>query len=79
MIRETGVCIAGNNPAPTATDTGVTVAMTQEEVVLGLTTAPHAAVHHATEVSAHITTDETPCTVDPHPIEVSLETAVDPD
>ena len=53
--------------------------MTQGEAVLGLTTIPHAAVHHATEVPAHIARDETPCTVDPHPIEVSPEITVDQD
>ena len=79
MIIGTGVGIAGPDPTHTAIDTGVTVTMTQEEVILGPITDPHTAVHHITELPAHIAIDKTPCTVDPHPIEVSPETTVDPD
>ena len=75
MIIGTGVGITGQYSIPTATDTGETVAMTQGEAILGLPTVPDTAVH-GMEVPAHITTDKTPCTVDPHPIEVSPETAV---
>ena len=68
---ETGIGLAGPNPIPTATDTGVIVAVTQEEVTLDPITDPHAAAHHATEAQAHIVTHKTPHTVDPHHTEVS--------
>ena len=77
MIIGTGIGTVGQDPTPTAIDIGVTVKMTQEEAIQGLTTAPHAAVHLATEAPTHITTDETLHTVDPHPIEVSPEIAAD--
>ena len=60
-------------------DIGVTVAVTLEEVTLDPITNPHGAAHHATEVQAHIITDETPHTADPHHAEVSPETTVDLD
>ena len=77
VIIGTGVGTAGQDPTPTATDIGVTVTMTQEEAILGLTTTPHAAVHLTTEAPTHIATDETPHTVDPHPLEASPETTAD--
>ena len=40
----------------TATDTGVTVAVTHEEVTLDPITNLHATVHHATEAQAHTIT-----------------------
>ena len=68
MIIGTGIGTVGQDPTPTAIDIGVTVAMTQEEAILGLTTAPHTVVHLTSEAPTHITTDKTPHTVDPHPI-----------
>ena len=79
MTIETGIGLAGPNPIPTATDTGVTVSVTHEEVTLDPITNPHAAVPHATEAQAHTITDETPHTADPHHAEVFPETTVDLD
>ena len=79
MTIETGIGLAGSDPIPAATDTGVTIAVTHEEVALDPITYPHAAAHHATEAQAHIITDEKPHTTDPHHAEVSPETTVDLD
>ena len=79
MTIETGTGLAGPDPIPIITDIGVTVTVTQEEVALDPTTNLHAAVHHATEAQAHIVTNETPHTTDPHHAEVSPETTVDLD
>ena len=79
MTIETGISLAGPEHAPTTTDTGVTVTVTHKEVALDPITDPHAAAHHATEAQAHIITDETPHTADPHHIEVSPEITVDLD
>ena len=73
---ETGIGLAGPDPIPTTTDTGVTVTVTHKGVALDPITDPHATAHHATESQAHIVTDETPHTADPHHAEVSPETAV---
>ena len=48
--------------------------MTLAEVALNPITNPHSAAHHATEAQAHIVTDETPHTADPHHAGVSSET-----
>ena len=77
MTIETGISLAGTNPIPTATDTGVTVAVTHAEVTLDPITDPHATAHHTIEDQAHIVTNETPHTADPHHAEVSPETTVD--
>ena len=77
MTIETGIGLAGPNPIPTATDTGVTVTVTHEEVTLDPITDPHTAAHHATKAQAHIITNERPHTVDSQHIEVSPETTVD--
>ena len=53
--------------------------MTHKEVTLDPTTDPHATAHHATEAQAHIITNETPHTTNPHHVEVSPETTVDLD
>ena len=79
MTIETAIGLAGPDPISTATDTGVTVAVTHEEVTLDPITNPHATVHHTTEAQAHIVTDETHHTADPHHAKVSPETAVDLD
>ena len=50
--------------------------MTHKEVTLDPITDPHATAHHATEAQAHIITNETPHTADPHHAEVSSETTV---
>ena len=74
MTIETGIGLAGPDPIPAATDTGVTVAVTHEEVALDPITDPH-----ATKAQAHIPTDETSHTADPHHADVSPETTVDLD
>ena len=79
MTIHTGIGLAGPNFIPTATNTGVTVAVTQEEVTLDPITDLHATVHHATEAQAHTITDKTPHTADPHHTEVFPEMAVDLD
>ena len=76
MIIETDI---DQDPSPAIIDTGVTVAMTHEEVVLGPITDPQASAHHTTEAQAHTATDETPHTADPNHAEVSPGIAVDPD
>ena len=50
--------------------------MTHEAVALDPITDPHTTAHHTTEAQAHIITDETPHTADPHHAEVSPETTV---
>ena len=60
MTIKAGIGLADPGPIPAATDTGVTVAVTHEEVALDDITDPYAAAHHATEAQAHIITDETP-------------------
>ena len=79
MTIKTGIGLAGPNPIPTVTDTGVTVTVTHKEVTLDPITDPHTTAHHATEAEAHIITNETPHTTDPHHTEISPETTVDPD
>ena len=59
--------------------TGVTVKATHEGVILGPTTDPHTAAHHATETQVHTTTNETLHTEDLHHTEVFPGIAVDPD
>ena len=54
----------------------MTVTVTPTEVTLDPITNPYATAHHATEAQAHIITDETPHTADPHHKEVSPETTV---
>ena len=48
VIIKAGIHLAGPNPIPTATDTGVT---------LDPITSPPTAAHHATEAQAYIITD----------------------
>ena len=62
---------------PIIPDIGVTIAVTLTEVALDPITNPHTTAHHATEAQAHITTDKTPHTADPHHAGVSPETTVD--
>ena len=57
MTIETGIDLAGPDPIHAVIDTGVTVAMTHEEVTLGPITDPHATAHHITETQAHTTMD----------------------
>ena len=76
---KTGTGLAGPDPIPITPDLGVTVTVTLKEVTLDPITNPHAAAHHATEAQAHIVTDETPHTADPHHAGVSPETTVDLD
>ena len=79
MTIRTGIGLVGPAPVPAATDTGVTVAVTREEVTLDPITNPHDAVHHSTGAQPHTVTNETPHTADPHHAEVFPETAVDLD
>ena len=79
MTIETGIGLAGPDPIPAATDTGVRVTVTHEEVTLDPITDPHATVHHTTEAQAHIVINETPHTAYPHHAELFPETAVDLD
>ena len=77
MTIKIGTGSADLNPTPIIPDIGVTVAVTLTEVTLDPTTNTHATAHHVTEAPAHITTDETPHTADPHHAGVSPETTVD--
>ena len=79
MTIKTGTGLAGPNPIPITPDLGVTVAVTHKEVTPDPITNLHAAAHHATEAQAHIVTDKTPHTADPHHAEVPPETTVDLD
>ena len=79
MTIKTGTGLAGPNHVPITPDLGVTVAVTLEEVTLDPITDPHTTAHHATKAQAHIITNETPHTADPHHAEVSPETTVDQD
>ena len=79
MTIETGIGLVGPDPIHTVIGTGVTVAMTHEEVILGHIADPHTAVHHITEAPAHTTTDEIPHTADLRHAEVFPEITVDPD
>ena len=76
---KTDIGLASPNPVPATTDTGVTVTVTHKEIALDPITDPHTIAHHATEAQAHIVTDETPHTADPHHAEVSPDTTVDLD
>ena len=78
MTIEIGTGSADLNLAPIIPDIGVTVAVTLIEVTLDPFTDPHATAHHATEAQAHIVTDETLHTTDPHHAGVSPEITVDP-
>ena len=49
MTIKTGIDLAGPDPIPTATDTGVTVAVTQKKATLDPITNLHATAQHATE------------------------------
>ena len=79
MTIETGIGLAGPDTIHAVIDTGVTVAMTHEEVILGPITDPHATAYHITEAEVHTATNKTPHTADPHRAEVFPEIAVDPD
>ena len=79
MTIETGTCLAGPDPIPITPDLGVTVAVTLEEVTLDPITDPHTGAHHATEAQAHIITNETLHTANPHHAGLSPETTVDLD
>ena len=79
MIIETDIGLTGQDPIPTIIDTEVTVAVTHEGVTPGHITKPHTTSLHATETQAHIATDETPHTEEPHHTEVLPAIAVYPD
>ena len=53
--------------------------MTHKGATPGHITNPHTTAHHTTETQAHITTDETLHTEDPHHTEVFPGITVDPD
>ena len=79
MIIETDIGLTGRDPIPTIIDTGVTVAVIHKGVAPGHITDPHTAALHTTETQAHITTDETPYTEEPHHTGVLPGITVDPD
>ena len=79
MTIETGIGLAGQDPIHAVIDTGVTVAMTHKEVILGPITNRHATAYHVTEAKHIPLTNETPHTADPHHTEVFQGIAVDPD
>ena len=70
MIIETDIDLTGQDPTPTAIDTGVTVRVIHEGVTPGHTTGTHTGAHHTTETQVHIAIDETLHIEDPHHIEV---------
>ena len=76
MTIKTATGLAGPDPIPITTDTRVTVTVTHEEVTLDPITDPDATAHHTTEAQAHIVTDETLNTANPHHAEISPETTV---
>ena len=76
---KTDIGLAGPDPFHTVIDTGVTVAMTHREVVLGHIANPHATAHHIREIPAHTTTDKIPHTADLCHTEVFPEITVHPD
>ena len=76
MTTEIGTGSPDLDPAPIIPVIGVTVTVTCAEVTLDPTTNTHATAHHITEAPAHITTDETPHTADPHHAGVSPEITV---
>ena len=78
MIIGTDIGLAGQDPIPTVTATGVTVKVTHKGVIPGPITDPHTTAHHATETQMYTTTDETLHTEDLH-TEVFPGIAVDPD
>ena len=77
MTIKTGIGLAGPDSIHAATDTGVIVTVTHEEVTLDPITDPHTKVLHITGAQAHTVTNETSHTADPHHAEVFPETAVD--
>ena len=77
MTIETGTSLAGPDTIHAVIDTGVTVAMTHKEVILGPITDPHATAHHVTEGQAHTATHKTPHAADPCHAEVFPEIIVD--
>ena len=79
MIIGTDIGLAGWDPIPTVIDTGVTVEVTHKGVASDHITDPHTAAQCITEMQAHITTNETLHTEDPHNTEVFPGIAVDPD
>ena len=78
MTIRTGIGLAGQHPIHAVIDTGVTVAMTHEEVILGTITDPHATAHHIIEAQTHTASSETPHTADPCHAEVFPGISVDP-
>ena len=54
MTIKTGIGLAGPDPFHAAIDTGVTVTVTHEEVILGPITDPQATAHHITYKKAPI-------------------------
>ena len=74
MTIKIGTGSADLDPTPIIPDIGITVAVTHAEVTLDPITNPHTTAHHVTEAPAHIATDKTPHTADPHHAGVSPET-----
>ena len=78
MTTKKDIGLVSPDPIHAVIGTGVTVAMTHEEVILGHITNPCAAAHHITEVPAHTATNEIPCKGDLHHAGVFPEITVDP-
>ena len=66
MTIKTGIGLADPDPIHIVIGTGMIVAMTHKEVILGPITNTHPTAHHITEAQAHTITDKTPHTADPH-------------
>ena len=79
VTTEIGTGLADLDPIPITPHIGVTVTVTLTEVTLDPITDLHTAACHTTEAQAHVITDETPHTTDPHHAGVSPETTVDLD
>ena len=79
MTIKIGTGSADLNSIPIIPDIEVIVVVTLAEVTLDHITNPHTTAHHATEAQAHIITNKTLHTTDPHHAGVSPEKTVDLD
>ena len=77
MTIEMGTGSADLNLTLIIPDIGVTVTVTLTEVTLDPITDLHTTAHHATEAQAHLITNKTLHTADPHYAGVSPEITVD--
>ena len=70
MIIEIDIDLTGQDPIPTAIDTGITVRIIHEGLTPGHITDMHTGAHHATDIQVHIAIDKTLHIEDPHHTEV---------